>query len=463
MRINMRRIVRFIVVVTVVLGAWGSLWAAGPEADVLKGAIDPFEASRQRALFLAAAGVDTDLTAEEFEADAKRGDGFARLYDKWGELSKFDRDRSRTIDWFEAQAYRQDLRQRVMSAYDSDGNRRLNGAERERASDALAKGRIPAAQVQRDDRREEGGDRPERRDDERERNRGDREERDDRRDGPPSQPQLAPQGQPQPGAPQPFNPDEMRKLVEDLRAKHDADGDGELNEEERMAFGREMGQIQRNRFFKHFDENGDGDVSEEEMREGQRKQAEQWRQQMLKDHDTNKDGEIDDGERREMEQKMRRQAEEQMDKWWAQRYDRDQDGKLSDVERAEMEDAKAEQQRRMEEGRRQFEKQLLERYDKDGDGQLSDEEREAWQKEMRERFRNGGPGGGFGPGGPPPGPDGAIRFQIGPGAAGGAIPLPPPPPNGGGGGVLFISPQPNGPGAQGAVIVVPQPQPQSQP
>ena len=83
--------------------------------DVLKDAVDPFVPGKERARFLKAAGVDTELDAKEFAANAKVADGFARAFDKWSNLILFDRNSDKKIDWFEANAYRRAVRAAPLS------------------------------------------------------------------------------------------------------------------------------------------------------------------------------------------------------------------------------------------------------------------------------------------------------------------------------------------------------------
>ncbi|MDX1565463.1 MAG: hypothetical protein R3236_08665, partial [Phycisphaeraceae bacterium] len=102
--------------------------------------------------------------------------------------------------------------------------------------------------------------------------------------------------------------------------KHDLDGDGRLNPEERRAADQDIQnqlQITRETFRARreakYDVDGDGRLSPEERAEMQRAQEErrrQWRERM-----------------KEMQEEARRQAE--LEKW-----DKDKDGKLSEEELA---------------------------------------------------------------------------------------------------------------------------------
>jgi len=66
----------------------------------------------ERAKFHALAGPDSELDAKEFASARGKSGGFARKSDNWSALLKFDADGSKTIDWFEADAYRRSLGKR---------------------------------------------------------------------------------------------------------------------------------------------------------------------------------------------------------------------------------------------------------------------------------------------------------------------------------------------------------------
>ncbi|MGB2822212.1 MAG: hypothetical protein WBF17_14605, partial [Phycisphaerae bacterium] len=114
-------------------------------ADVLKGAVDPYEPGAERGRFFRVAGVNNELDGKEFAAAQGQAGSFARKFDRWQSMLAFDKNRNGTLDWFEADAYRQDLRKRVLEAFDADKDGRLTGKERERANAALAAGRVPLA------------------------------------------------------------------------------------------------------------------------------------------------------------------------------------------------------------------------------------------------------------------------------------------------------------------------------
>lgn len=115
--------------------------------DLLRHQVDPLNMSLVRAKFLRAAGVDMELSAEEFKADQEKGNGFAMKYDKWGTLAKYDANKNKTLDWFEVKGYRKGFRESVMGKYDLNKNMRLTGVEREKAHKALTGGELPEVVV----------------------------------------------------------------------------------------------------------------------------------------------------------------------------------------------------------------------------------------------------------------------------------------------------------------------------
>lgn len=125
--------------------AWGEKGEGGK--DLLRHQVDPLNMSLVRAKFLRAAGVDMELSAEEFKADQEKGKGFAMKYDKWGTLVKYDANKNKTLDWFEVKRYRKGFRASVMGKYDLNKNMRLTGIEREKAHKALTGGELPEVVV----------------------------------------------------------------------------------------------------------------------------------------------------------------------------------------------------------------------------------------------------------------------------------------------------------------------------
>jgi len=269
-------------------------------ADVLKGAVDPYEPAAERGRFFRVAGVDNELSDKEFAAARGRADSFARAFDRWEGMLKFDKNRNRTLDWFEADAYRQDLRKRVLKVYDTNKDGRLTGKERERANAALAAGRAPAAAVR------------------------------------PGDSQRA------------WMRQRMLRQKQLLYARHDSNQDGRIDDAERAAMAaavrREAEAEMAEQRLRRWDANGDGKLGEAEIAAmertaaEQRRQAEQWRrQQTLARWDENRDGQLDERETAAMQEaldRLRREGQESRTQWELQQFDLNDDGVLDDDERA---------------------------------------------------------------------------------------------------------------------------------
>lgn len=328
----------------VVLAAAG---AFAQETDLARGAVDPLDLSIQRARFLQAAGVDSELNNPEFTANSQASDGFVRSFDKWENILKFDKNKSGSVDWFEAAAYRQALRKGILIQFDADKNNRLADKERELANQALAAGKLPGLTAE--------------------------------------APAVAsPTAPPAPSRPQApgrgfGGPDDeqRRQQFEQFRAemtkKHDKNGDGELTGEERDAARDEAREFFRNQFNLQFDSNGDGQIDDAE-RQAIRTGFETRR------YDANGDGQLDDTERATMERARAEGEQRRAD--FIKRYDKDGDGELNEDERR----AAGEQERAA----------FIKEFDKDSDGELNEEERQAASQAARERFGRGDGSEGFG-------------------------------------------------------------------
>jgi Ca2+-binding EF-hand superfamily protein len=338
--------------------------AADKPAELAKDVIDPYAPARERTRFLKNAGVDNELDAKEFTVTQGKKHAFAREWDSWEALKKYDKNNNGSIDWFEADAYRRAVRKDVLAALDANRDGRLKGDERDKLNRSLAAGKLPVKAAAAN-----GDGRPPRRwggiDDET------RKKYDADNDGKLSR-------------------DEMREVWKDRKEafvkKYDTDGDGQLNAEEKKAAGKAMMETVKSRLeqrmMRKYDKDNDGELNEEENAAYEaarkkveeriaawKKRAEERRAELIEKYDTDGDGELSEDEKRTARQAMR-------DKY-VEKYDTDGDGKLSREER-----------RAAWKERRQ--KRILRRYDEDGDGQLSEEEKakyEAARKARRERIR----------------------------------------------------------------------------
>ncbi len=324
-----------------------------PADDVLKGVVDPYDAGAERTKFFAACGKENELTEDAFNADQQKGGGFARKFDRWKALLAFDKNSNGKIDWFEADAYRLDLRKKVLAVYDKDKTGELKGDQREAAIKRLASGKAVGGggggggDIGRWDRGDAGGA-----------DRGDS----GKTGGDPA----------------------VRKAkMAELLKKYDADGDGKLTDEERDAMIKDISEQQHQEMMAKYDKNADGKLDDEElkaMQEERRDRQKEFRERAeaikLKHFDADGDGKLG-----EDEQKAFKDFEQDMQKvgksWELAVFDTDGDGKVSDEERQQVQkEAQRAALRMMAMG--------VKYMDADGDGKVSAEEREAFEKKVQE-------------------------------------------------------------------------------
>jgi len=356
-----------------------SLPKAAAVIDLCKDVVDPFNPAEERYRFFLAAGVDNELTGGEFEANRTKDKPFVRKFDTWRALVGFDKSGNGTIDWFEAEAYRWDLRKRILAAFDENKDGRLAGKERDAANRALAAGKIPPPV--------------------------------EKTDGP-RQPVVF-FGPPTAGrggrtrrhviareeAAGTETPVATRQLTRAERVKkYDTDGDGKLSRQERSTMYQAMAEQRRKRWLARYDKDGDGKVSEAEreavMEDYRRRVAEATRRWELRRYDANKDGQIDPKEREKIEkdraerqerfQRMREEMEKRR-RELVKKYDADGNGSLSDTERKKM----GEDFRRQAEAAR---KKWTEQRDADGDGKVSAEERRQYREKLNKKYDADGDG-----------------------------------------------------------------------
>ncbi len=156
--------------------------------------------------------------------------------------------------------------------------------------------------------------------------------------------------------------EQMRAMRAEIEARMDTNGDGVVDEDERLdaMLASPMGR----RLLDRFDTNGDGMLDESErqaMREEEaRRRAEQEARQ-LERWDTDGDGQLSRQERRAMEEEQRRRQDEQMRRMTAE-FDRDGDGELNADEQANAWQTM--------QARREIDA-FIRRYDTDGDGRIT--------------------------------------------------------------------------------------------
>jgi Ca2+-binding EF-hand superfamily protein len=281
-----------------------------PAPKLCLGAVDPFDRSTQKTGFFAIAGKDGELTSEEFR-DASENTkiistkAFLRSFDTFASLSRFDKDKNSKIDWVEAQAYRVDLRKRVLAAFDANKDSRLKGPERDAANRALAAGKFTRGGMQ------------------------------SRRDAFLKKYDKDGDGE--------LSDEERKAMGESFRKRsmeqYDKDGDGKLSEEERRAMRRGRGGAWREATerwrLQHFDLDADGKLNEAEeaaQREFQGQFRDMGKKLDVKFNDLNGDGEVTREERQKIMREWAKSALSMMA--LASTYmDRDGDGTVSADER----------------------------------------------------------------------------------------------------------------------------------
>ena len=326
--------------------------ATRPAPDYVKPLLEDSDAARERTKFLAAAGVDNELDANEFQADKAKGEGFVRRFERWRNLLRHDRNGNRMIDWSEAEAYRQDLRKRVVEEFDENKDGKLAGAERDGANRALARGwsgQEEAILAAGQGRPGAGAGTP----------------------GAGGMPAGVGRVRPGPQL-------DRQELID----KYDKDGDGQLSDEERQAAVKDFQEEQRREMLKKYDKDGDGELNAEEsaaMRDDMRQQAQPWKQMTdrLAARLFDADEEDQLTEQGKAEAKEFQKQFQELGKEYDRRFnDLDGDGNVTQEERKQV----------AAEWRGQALRMIglgMKYMDADGDGRISPEEREAFTVRIR--------------------------------------------------------------------------------
>jgi Ca2+-binding EF-hand superfamily protein len=309
--------------------------ASRPAADFIHGCLEPFDSPDERARFFRAAGSDSELSQEEFLADAKLGgEGFIRRFDRWEAMKRFDADGNGRLTWFEAQRYRQELRKDLMKTFDRDAKGWLSEGERAAANAAVAAGKWPGR-----------------------------------------------------GAGASSRPSGRRTMPSEaeLVREFDKDGDGKLSDAERAEAMKALGQRWRDEETARWDSSGTGQLNEQDraamaehrraLREAQKAKVEAF---FLRQFDADGDGQLD-----EKETAARKKFEKDMQDV-GKTLERavsgiEGEGPLSDAERKQM---------RMAWAPRMFKVMaaVAPYMDADGDGVVSAQEREDFGDRMTEKM-----------------------------------------------------------------------------
>jgi len=319
--------------------------------DVCSGCVDPYNPVTERLRFFKTAGKDNELDSGECEKDkALKGAGFVRAFDTWRAMLAFDKNANKTLDWFEADAYRRDLRTRVLTMFDTSKDGRLKGKEREAANASLAAGRVPGGGARAGGVYGQGG------------------------------------GMTEAGRLRMFDKDRDGSLSADEKAAADTWlGDAAKRREEWAARSARYREVHAELLKKH-DGNGNGRIDADER---QAYYAEYRERAKILQWDKDNDGKLSDAERQAMETQQaewKKRSEEARQRYTLQRWDTDKDGKMSADETAAMEAQQAEQKQRAEQYRKEQEA-LRKQHDTDGDGQLSADERKAYYEAIRAKWQ----------------------------------------------------------------------------
>ncbi|MDP6546831.1 MAG: hypothetical protein QGH60_22890 [Phycisphaerae bacterium] len=304
-------------------------------AEVMTDAVDPFNPPKERGRFFTATGPDSELSADEFAAARGKKDSFVRVFDSFKAMSRFDRNSNKTLDWFEAKAYREDIRKRVLAAFDANKDGKLKDAERDKANRMLASGKVPAAK---------SGD---------------------------SAGGL------------PGGTGDWAKRRAETIAKHDANKDGKLTGKERQAA---WDDIRKQWATKAFDADNNGKLDEKETAAMKKAQAEgkatydRWRSDWVKKYDADGDGELSEEESKVAREKVAAEFKKLRDNWTS-KWDADGDGELSDDER-----------KAMRESVRNRAQQLRKEIDADGDGRITGQETQAFWSKLKKTYDVDGDG-----------------------------------------------------------------------
>lgn len=154
----------------------------------------------------------------------------------------------------------------------------------------------------------------------------------------------------------------MRELRAEMEARMDTNGDGVVDDDERLD--AVLATPWGNRLLERFDANGDGLLDESErqaMREEEARRQAEREARMIERYDQDGDGVLSDQERRDMEREQRRQQEERARRMTEQ-FDSNGDGELDADERANAVQTSRE--------RREIDA-FVRRYDTNGDGQIT--------------------------------------------------------------------------------------------
>ena len=238
---------------------------------------------------------------------------------------------------------REGILQLVLSLFDQDGDGKLNSAERDAAQFDLER-RLASPYEQREGFRGHTD--------------GARVRIEDRHDSSP--PKSSPPDE-----------DRFRELLE----RFDANGDGDLDEQERERAGEEFRRQRDRELLDEFDEDGDGELNDKERAAARRVLERRFHNPGEHRHDQTVDRRDSDENRRVRDPS---QPDEDHFREFLESFDENGDGMLDEEER----------ERAREAFRRHRQRELVEHFDRDGDGELNDEERAAAREVLEGKLQD---------------------------------------------------------------------------
>ncbi len=279
--------------------------------DHLKELVEGYHQGTERTRFFQAAGVDGELSKEEFEAAAAKAASFVRPYDHWRAAALHDLNRNGTLDWPEAEKCRTALRQKLLGLCDKDKDDRLTGAERDAARAYLARHSrtrprpVHSANIARWDTNHDG-----------------KLDENERKAMQESYRKKAEEGRRQA---------ELRRW--------DKNKDGKLDAAERAGMEAEKKRKQQaeQEMLKRWDRDGDGQLARWERYVMYKVSHPSRQRKLLRRWDKNKNGRLDEEETRTIEAYYLKRVEGMRRQDALRRYDKNRNGRLDESERAAME------------------------------------------------------------------------------------------------------------------------------
>ena len=113
---------------------------ARPAKDYVKTAVNDYDPGAERNGFFEIAGVDGELSKDEFEAAVKEEKGCLRKYDRWSNAVVHDLDKNGKLNWGEVRKYQEGVKATVLGRFDKDKDGKLARDEASAANAYLNRG-----------------------------------------------------------------------------------------------------------------------------------------------------------------------------------------------------------------------------------------------------------------------------------------------------------------------------------